>query len=422
MKNELKDAIDARLSSMDWHGESRVWRRVRRPAARTVRLRTAVIACLLVAALSATALAARAFFLSGPADAATRARAALKQTYGLTDDTIGLFLEMVDERDDRWTARYTMPVYGEWAGEYIVTGDRKSAEATWSKDGETFPADGSLSSAAWGEPQLEKLRAILRDRQKAEEALNATVEGGLWNATLEERAAVDAPLTQLPISHDAVNTLPGKEDLSPDEAEAMARALLANEYRLDEGALDGCTVHVAFVRTPEGRREYRFLFQQTDGGWHRAWFTSPEGAVTRIESSAAMRPATLTYDPEDVAPVEFYDMTIEERYACAEAKRQAGRDPKIWNAALPEEGELTQNEALCLAKDALYEQFGVTAKALDAMELYLECTMNYEREGDPVKMWFFWFQRGVDSYQIELRAGDGVIEYIRYDDNSLGKG
>ena len=63
--------------------------------------------------------------------------------------------------DDRWTARYTMPVYGEWAGEYIVTGDRKSAEATWSKDGETFPADGSLSSAAWGEPQLEKLRAIV---------------------------------------------------------------------------------------------------------------------------------------------------------------------------------------------------------------------------------------------------------------------
>ena len=45
MKNELKDAIDARLSSMDWHGESRVWRRVRRPAARTVRLRTAVIVC-----------------------------------------------------------------------------------------------------------------------------------------------------------------------------------------------------------------------------------------------------------------------------------------------------------------------------------------------------------------------------------------
>ena len=67
-------------------------------------------------------------------------------------------------------------------------------------------------------------------------------------------------------------------------------------------------------------------------------------------------------------------------------------------------------------------KFGVTAKALDAMKLYLECTMNYEREGDPVKMWFFWFQRGVDSYQIELRAGDGVIEYIRYDDNSLGKG
>ena len=94
----------------------------------------------------------------------------------------------------------------------------------------------------------------------------------------------------------------------------------------------------------------------------------------------------------------------------------------VWDTGHANMQEMPQDEALRLAKDALYEQFGVTAKALDAMELYLECTMNYEREGDPVKMWFFWFQRGVDSYQIELRAGDGVIERINYFDDSMGNG
>jgi len=414
-KNDLKTALDERLSHMDWHGEDRVWRRVKRPAARFVRLRTAVIACLLIAALGATALAARTLLTSAKVDIAAQARAALKTTYGLTGETLSLFSEHLEERENGWTARYNMPLYGDWAGEYVVVCEKGRVTASWSHDGEEFPADGSLQGPVWGQPQLERLRQILHDRQAADPD----------DATLADRAAMDAPLLGLPYYHDAVNILPGEDDLTPGEAEALARTLLANEFQLGPDALDGYDADVAFRQTPDDVRYYAFTFTNEAGDWHRVWFTSPEGDVLRIESRAllAAQPAEPLFDPEDILPYDYEDWTVEERYAYAEAKRQAGRDPTIWRDALPEEGELTEEAARQIAEEAIFAQYGVTGEALSEMWLQTFCQMNYWLYEDaPFKEWFFWFQDGLNNYQVRLRASDGTVEGLDYFDDSLGSG
>ena len=72
---------------------------------------------------------------------------------------------------------------------------------------------GSLASPAWGAKQLERILALYRER-----TANWTTALNPAGLTLEERAALDAPLLEIQEAGMLIHIAPGEGDLSPSEA------------------------------------------------------------------------------------------------------------------------------------------------------------------------------------------------------------
>ena len=188
--------------------------------------RKAGIGLILVAALvlaSATALAISMIRYSPKQDMRIRAHAALKEKYGLTEELLALFYETEAEDSSTCVFDYSLPVYGEYAGTYHVLCSHDKVTATWSHDGEAYDEGGDLHEAVWGAPQLEHMRQLYKAR---EETLAHYDElGTYYTLSIEERAAIDAPLLDLPRSTGIVHIAPENGDIQPDEAKALAQEI-----------------------------------------------------------------------------------------------------------------------------------------------------------------------------------------------------
>lgn len=136
---------------------------------------------------------------------------------------------------------------------------------------ETLLNSESLASPARGAKQLE--RVLPKYRQQAEN----------WNAlldydtlSLEERAALDASLLEMPELASLIDIVPSENDLSIEVAEKIARKAISEKYGVAEEILSSAPAHVSFLLYGDtNSRQYRF-----DLGDYIAWVTSPDGEVT----------------------------------------------------------------------------------------------------------------------------------------------
>ena len=377
------------------------------------------IGFILVAALvlvSATALAISVIRYSPRQDARTRAHAALMEKYGLTEEILTLFNETMTGNGSDWEINYDLPVYAEYAGTYRVVCSHGKVSATWSHDGETFDAGGDLHDAVWGAPQMEHMRQLYKTRN---EALEHYDELGTYSSlSIEEKAAIDAPLLELPRVIDILHIAPEDGDIQPGEAEALARDEIVCRYAEDRDALAECVCRVTFMLIEEAR-EYELLFRMDDKVWYDVRLCSPKGEILSCQ-----RFDGSDQDAGDLSEetVDDEGMSIETRAALHEMMRKQGGDPEQWNSVLPEANDVSESDAISIAQTALLEQFGVTPEKLSMMETEIYCQIDYCLFDEPTRSWFVRFTDSTDDYQVYLRASDGTVADVSNQGSVLGVG
>ena len=416
MKRKWKDAFppvdDSFERSMDRAFE--VIRKENRQVKKKVGIGFILVAALVL--VSATALAISVIRYSPRQDARTRAHAALMEKYGLTEEILTLFNETMTGNGSDWEINYDLPVYAEYAGTYRVVCSHGKVSATWSHDGETFDAGGDLHDAVWGAPQMEHMRQLYKTRN---EALEHYDELGTYSSlSIEEKAAIDAPLLELPRVIDILHIAPEDGDIQPGEAEALARDEIVCRYAEDRDALAECVCRVTFMLIEEAR-EYELLFRMDDKVWYDVRLCSPKGEILSCQ-----RFDGSDQDAGDLSEetVDDEGMSIETRAALHEMMRKQGGDPEQWNSVLPEANDVSESDAISIAQTALLEQFGVTPEKLSMMETEIYCQIDYCLFDEPTRSWFVRFTDSTDDYQVYLRASDGTVADVSNQGSVLGVG
>lgn len=245
MKNEFRQLVDRRLSSLQW--DERRTRRVLQalePEGGKVMKRKLTLSLALmmaIALMASVAFAAVTLIYSPSASAVNQARSALIEQYGLTHTTLGLFTQGLSMDGDAITVTFDgswMAAYGGNAGEYAVTLRDGEVIASWTHD-EADPAlwqSGAPDAPIWGQPQLE---TFLREKTIGGTVINApdadesSVAYEFATCTPEPAPAGEPELVHIQI----IEVAPSPDDLSKDEALAITRAALMESYGLSEAEI-----------------------------------------------------------------------------------------------------------------------------------------------------------------------------------------
>ena len=369
MRNDLRAQLNAALRDVDWHGEAQVLRiirqgRERKRVFRGAPLRAFVLALALLLAL-ATAAVALTLHFSGRLDARLLARQAVMEKYGLTEEMLDLFAYTPAEEGTDGTARFAATgEYYEQLGVYTV---RRAAagglETAWSHDGAdaALLTSGSLASSAWGAKQLERILALYRER-----TANWTTALNPAGLTLEERAALDAPLLEIQEAGMLIHIAPGEGDLSPSEAETIARRTIAERYGVSLEALSAHSARIDFfLYGGANRREYRV---DLDG--YVVYIVSPSGAVAYCRWMISAKDRTLPAGDlsrypvaaeEFIASGAFESLEAEEKAAVTRRYKEAGLSALLPRSdyASPQAEDLWEEEARGVAAKALEAAYGL---------------------------------------------------------------
>ena len=375
MRNNFKQEIDTRLKGLEWHGEAEVLRRIRRPQ-RPARLRTVVIITALLALLCFTAVALTLQY-SARYDSLRQARSALSARYGLTDEMLDLFAAQIEETADGTLVRFEpLNLNLDAMGVYTVTRTKEGRLlAAWSHDGADTALRDDLGAEVWGAAQLE---TALRLRRAHAENWSSDALALYEELTLEERAALDAPLLDGKESVPYINILPEAGDLTPAEAETLALAAIRQKYGPAEEALKEYNVSLSFLLcTMENIREYQLELYAPGATASRYYvcLASPSGEVTRCNWYVA--PENRTLPEGDLAQYReavreyalsgaFELLSAEEKARTAARIKEAGL-----GALLPEDDylalestDISEAQARSAAQDAMGRLYSIAPDAL----------------------------------------------------------
>lgn len=429
MKNDLKTAIDTRLSDMDWHGEDVVLRRIHAPRS-TVRLRTVAVLFAVLLLLCATAVALTLQF-STQYNLLKQARSAVSAKYGLTDEMLDLFSTDAQHTKSGWIVRFTpMTLNMEAIGVYTVTcGENGTAMASWSHDddGASSLNTDDLSANVWGAQQLER---ALRLRRSNAAAWSDAALGMYENLTLEERAALDAPLLQSKDAVMLINIAPDETDIPLAKAKAMAQKAVAEKYGVALDALAGYSIQASFhLATKDNTREYSFSFSRagTNKDSYVVRLLSPSGEV--IQCKWWVEPESRTPPDGDLAQhVEaareyansgaFELLSARDKARVAEQFKKAGLFVLLpaGEYLLPGSTDIPEAEALAKARTALEKEYGFTADTLAFFSprvalLTGDGRRTWQITYSPTEQadWHWVYNDKLGAYTVTLTAQDGSM-------------
>ena len=190
---------------------------------------------------------------------------ALMDTYGFTQEAMGMFHVQESSTPDGRQFTYVSYMNDDKVGTYTVTLPAKGkARAAWSHAG-ADPAmlSGGLDAIIWGAPQLNAYVHVKNAYyQKAGEF--DWSNAGSW--TLEQRAQVDAVLNSMQAVYGdhiaSTHIVPGAEDIPQDEAIRLARAALVTTFGVDEARITALQESVSFTRSNEdSTRRYHVRYE-----------------------------------------------------------------------------------------------------------------------------------------------------------------
>lgn len=350
-----------------------------------VRRRWAILLAAVLALASAIALAA-GLLLSDRMDARTAAQRALAAQYGFTPEMEAFFdCEVLpDGRTVVFSPQGMEQIAGR-LGVYTVTLAEEGASASWSHDG--VESGEALTSPVWNTALLGQ-------------ALSRRAAGEDWNEILlpERMLAVNVAQEQaVSIAQEAA------------EAELGADALAA--YPQAEAHLYYEDAQIA-ESDGHGVRRWEVWFYHEES-MEEEWIT------VKLYADDGQVFDCARHTREEQAQIETQDAALIRQADARSAEAQA-------------RAEITREQAVALARDALAQVYGLTQAQLDRLEWQEDYAPSpYRMEGDvPVITEWFWlwqgdgeaFTEGDGLYTVEVNAQTGVIENVRYDSGLSGNG
>lgn len=354
MKNSMKDQLNTALRDMDWHGEKAVLRRIRQGRVERVPhpSRALVFAALVALSLITTALALTLHF-SADYRFVRQACQALSAQYGLTEDMLDLFTATVNGDEVTFVSQQHSVKLGEYT---VRREDDGGLSAAWSHDGadEALLSAGDLTSPAWGARQLERILAAYQEK-----TANWSLISDLSTLTLEEAAALDAPMLDVQQVGLLIHIVPDEDDLSATEVEVIARQTIADKYGVTADALSESAYVSFFLYGGTQRREYRL-----DLDSYVVYVASPTGDVTYCRWNIPAENRTLPEGSLSQYPQAAAEYISSGAFALLSASEKAEVSARYQEAGLggllpredfttPLPTEMTVDEAIRLAERTL---------------------------------------------------------------------
>lgn len=424
MRN-FKRMTDQRLQALQWDTEEGM-RRLRmsaQPRTRAIRRSAIAAVAMLMVLLTASALAV-GLKVSRQVEMKRAARKAVMQQYGLDETTIALFAERAAEHDGEWVVTYRTEMKYPM-GEYTVRIQPDgSVQAAWSLE---------TVKGAWGQQEL---AAFLTQKQtefrqmQADESLSTPstaeplpestpVPGARCSQAQALDAAQEALKQTFGFTQKGLNAF---QTACSYENGTWFVTYSANEWHWPDGLLS------------EKAGEYTVTVDDASGrALEAVWSLADRehAACTREELGKAQ-----VYDAQCMEWAEELRAEHEKVYSAYEnvpgqlpaeelarldgLMIAAGFDPARYNHVLPEPNELSYEQAVELAAQALQSEYGVSRETFDQSVLaYADLTQ--EAEG---RQWYFWVQNQqlLCSWTVELDAQTGEILDLTTDSIASGNG
>lgn len=409
-----------------------------------------------------------------------KARNAIMEKYDFNTEMITLLLERHprEEEDQRVFEFYSstsMFMKPDAIGEYtVLIDDNGKATATWTHD-DADPAawaDGDLNSPVWGVPQIaQALERYWFYRQWQ------TDNADLYTISHEERVKryeeLEEQIAPLKCNFDYritdeerwANYTPTpvyKIDEGAEEYAALAKQALLEQYGVTETTLElfdigtelvddswQITVLPLYITDLDDITDWRWAndlsdklgiytveidvdtkeiqsvswsmdhidlsqYDQTNGGAADA--INPQMLVWVMDFISSTKPITDKY------PDDNHDwFSLEDAAAYDRAFRDVGFSTNSryrYPHDLPKEGEITQEQALQIASEAMMAAYHLTPDQLaDGYEPVAEYILY-----DGGNAWEIIFYSGEAMGFVSLNAADGMITYVTLDSGALGNG
>lgn len=248
MKNDFRQLVDRNLSGLRWDGQrqARVLASLEPKGGTTMKrkLTMSLAFALAMLMLASVAVAAVVLTYSPGASVLKQARDAVVDKYGLTYETLGMFHHSLYLMEDESTVIFHSDVVdaqgNTLTGEYTVTiPDEGAISVSWTFDGvaPSLWQSGEMDSPVWGQPQLER---YLKDKAKDEETAYFAAEddGDVTYEVGVTPVPTALPHAEMEIVEVVISKVePGPEDLTKEEALALAGAALMDSFALTEAQI-----------------------------------------------------------------------------------------------------------------------------------------------------------------------------------------
>jgi hypothetical protein len=343
------------------------------------------------------------------------------------------------------------------------------ATASWSHD-DVDPSlwqNADLTASVWGAPQLEQMFA----RYTAYRTWWAEHEN-VYELPLAQQTALFAELQQtlapLPLPPECSartgNTAPLATPTPvpvPAAALTAAKEELSAKYALTDDMLslftlnasvdssDGQPVWVVAYNPVDydnpGVADWRWLdFLSERLGSYQVQVRQSDNTVVQVRWSLEGEKRSDTYTENNWAQADAYDarilpwvlsllranapiiarypedqtewFSVQDAAAYDQAFRDAGFNANVYNHGLPQPGDLTQEQALQCARQAMREAYSLTDEQLKPYTL----TASYLL--DQGGTWQISFYSGDGMGNVDLRAADGEVQTVQLDSGVIGNG
>ncbi len=403
-----------------------------------------------------------------------KARQAVCEQYGLKPEWLRMFDTTVGKAAGKQTVLFTtlpssfveVDAIGKYTVEIAADGQ---ATASWSHD-DVDPSlwqNADLTAAIWGAPQLEQMFA----RYTAYRAWWAEHEN-VYELPLAQQTALFAELQQivapLPLPPECSAMIGDTAPLAtptpmpvPPAALTAAKEALFTKYALNDDMLSlfylnattdssaGQLVWVVAYKPVDddnpGEADWRWLETLNPRlGSYQVQVRQADNTVVQVEWSLDGLADSETYTKNNWAQADAYDarilpwvlsllranapiiarypedqtewFSVEDAAAYDQAFRNAGFTTPVYNHGLPKASDLTEEQALQCARQAMREAYSLTDEQFKTFTI----TASYLL--DQGGLWQISFYSGDGMGNVDLRASDGEVQTVQLDSGVIGNG
>ena len=403
-----------------------------------------------------------------------KARQTVCEQYGLKPEWLTMFNTTVGSVAGKQTVLFTtvpssfvqVDAIGKYTVEIAADGQ---ATASWSHD-DVDPSlwrNADLTASVWGAPQLEQMFTRYTAYRKwwAEHENVYDLPLAQQTALFAELQQIIAPLTLPPECSATVgDTAPLATPTPmpvPTAALTAAKEALSGRYALTDDMLslfhldtttdasDGQPVWIIAYNPVDddnpGEADWRWLDTLSKKlGRYQVRVRQADNTVVQVEWSLDGQTASDTYTENNWAQADAYDahilpwvlsllranapilarypedqtewFSVQDAAAYDQAFRDAGFNDPVYNHGLPKASDLTEEQALQCARQAMREAYSLSDEQLNAYTLKASYLL------DQGGTWQINFFSGDGMGNVDLRAADGEVQTVQLDSGIIGNG